>query len=62
MKVGDLYEHYKYGVLVRVLNTDCEGHIILEMVYQNLILHQSKVTFEDLFRKLTPLEKELHEA
>jgi hypothetical protein len=62
MQVGDLYENHAHGIIVRITGINEEGYVIFEIVNQELVLNRHKSKFESEFRKLTPLEKELHEA
>jgi len=62
MQVGDLYENHAHGIIVRITGINKEGYVSFELVNQELMLNKHKSKFESEFRKLTPLEKELHEA
>lgn len=64
MQVGDLYENYAHRIIVRITGINEEGYVSFEIVNLDLelMLNKHKSRFESEFRKLTPLEKELHEA
>ncbi len=62
IKVGDLYENHAHGIIVRITGINEEGYVIFEIVNLEFVLNKHKSKFESEFRKLTPLEKELHEA